>query len=103
MGSYVINIAESSGLAAIAENSERLVLHELIHKNTDDVPVAVTYVLIFSIDVVRSEYDIVEAEHFMSRLQVQLYGVLGHAIGVLGNRHSVFSQWHLARPVNSNA
>jgi len=66
--SNVVNVTERARLLAVAENRHRPALHDLVHENADDVAVAVAEFLIFTVNIVRSENDIIQPEHFMRLL-----------------------------------
>ena len=67
---------ESALLQAVTEYRHGLALHDLVHEDADHVAVAVADVLPLAIHVVRAEDHVLQPEHPMRGLQVQLHGVL---------------------------
>ena len=92
-------MTERSLLLAVAKNCHGEVLHDLVHENTHDVSVLVSYVLFFSVHVVRSEDNVREVKHFFRNFEFLFHCKLGYAVGSSGFG-SVFSQRSLPASVN---
>ena len=58
-------------LFAVAEDGEGFAAHELAHEDADDVAVRIANVLVFAIDIMRTEDHIVEAEHLLGLLEIK--------------------------------
>src|SRR5260221_4016542 len=61
----VVDVGKGPLLFSVPEDGHGLLLQNLIHKDPDHVAVAVGDVLPFPVDVVRAEYNIIQAEHLM--------------------------------------
>ncbi len=78
--SDVTYMGKCAFLSSVAENGEGLAPKQLIHENSNDVPVPVTNVLPLAIDVVRTENNVVQTEHFMTDAELLLNRKLRNTI-----------------------
>src|SRR6266513_779217 len=98
----VLDVGEGAALLAIPEDGQRLALHQPVHEDPDHVAVLVAQVLAFAIDVVRPKDDIVQAEEFMARLQLELDRRFRDAVGILGKRGDVLTHGQLVGAVDGD-
>ena len=61
--SNIVDITKCSFLFPVSKNGHGLVLHNLIHKNTNDITVFITNVLFFTINIVRAKNNIGQPKH----------------------------------------
>ena len=97
MRGHIVNVAECPGLFTIAENSQGFTLHDLVHEDANHIAVAVTDILIFAINIVRPEDDVIQAKELMRTLQIIFYRQLADTIRIFGHRGHIFQH---GQPIN---
>lgn len=85
---------------AVAKNRHGPALHDLIHENADDVPVAVAEVLVFTINIVRPEDDVIQPKHFMRLAQVEFHRIFGDPIRVFRLGHEFLGHRQLIAAID---
>src|SRR5689334_21556810 len=64
-GCDIGDMSEGALLFPIAEDGHRFALEQLVHKNAYHVPIPITDVLLFAINVAWPKDDIIQSEHFV--------------------------------------
>ena len=87
--SHVVDVGEGPLLSAITEDGHRFPAQQLIHEDTNHIPVAISDVLPFAIDVVRAEDYVIEAEHLVTDPQFLLHSEFRNSVRILRYRDHV--------------
>src|SRR5205085_2583533 len=77
-------------------------LHDLVHEDTNDVPVLITNVLIFAIYIMRPENNIVQSKHLMCGPEIQFNCIFRNAIRIFRYRCHFFGHGQLTFTIYSN-
>jgi hypothetical protein len=93
-------ITERPRLIAVAEDRKSPALQDAIHENADDIPIRVADVLALPVDVVRTEDDGVQPEHFAGGAQVELHRILGDAVGILRLGNQILGHGQLVAAID---
>jgi len=81
-GSDVDYVAEGASLLTVTENIHRFILQNLVYKNSHHVAILVTDDLALAVDVVWTEDDVIQIEHFFTHPQSLFNRKLGNSVGV---------------------
>src|SRR5436309_2720863 len=98
----ISNVSKCTCLFSVPENRHRLILQDLIHKDPDDIAIAIANILALSIHVMRPKDDELETKHIARFVEIHFDGVLSDAVWINRLRGEALNHWHLARPINSN-
>lgn len=96
----VPDVRKRSLLETIPENRQRLIPHDAIHEDANDVAVAISDVLELSVDIVRTEDCPVQTKLLMSGLQIQFDRQLGDSIRVFRLRQHGFQHGNLTASID---
>lgn len=64
--SDIIDVRKRARLQTIPKDCHGLPLQRLVHKNTDHVSIFVSDVLALAVNIMGTEHDVIESEHFVS-------------------------------------
>ena len=73
-------------LLAIAEDAQRLTLHDVIHEDADDIPIPVADVLSLAVNVVWTKDSVIQIEELFGDVELLLHGVFRNAVGIFRHR-----------------
>ena len=99
----IVDVREGPRLRSVAEDRHRFAPQATAQEDADHVAMRVGEVLAFAVDVVRTEDGERQPEHLVRRAQVELAGVLGDPVRILGPRHGVLAQRELTGAVHGDA
>ena len=80
------NVRVGARLLAIAEDAQRLTLHDVIHEDAYDIPIPVADVLSFAINIVRPKNGVIQAKDVFGDSKFLLHGVFRNAVGIFRHR-----------------